>query len=346
MSGWERPTPPDSADPDQRPGTFWAQPPPSDALGPGQLIRRAWRLYRATPRRFLLAAAGPELLRDLLAIPSLLIAFGFVESMVAVFGEYLAEIAANPAAYRADPSVLQTQLEDRLRVVLVPAPDLAAISTTTGAAGVVISLVGTAVLTALALAVARGQVLSVVDAFRLVVARGALMKPIVALGAGWLVVSVVPMLLQSSPDFQAWAGVPGSPRSVLIGSLLSVLGVVVAVLIVVVAVRWALYVAVVVAEPIGVRPALARSAELSRGIRTRIGLAMAGVLLMHALSVGVVAGLLGIATGLSTDSVAVGFGAYLAASIVGNLLWAPLLPSMLALAYHSRVGEVPTVSPS
>ena len=340
MSGWERPTPAG----DEPPRTFWSQAPDGDALGPGQLIRRAWRLYRATPRRYLLVAAIPETIRDLLAIPSFIIALGFVQGVVSAFGEYLAVVNANPAAYQADPWALQGAFEDRLRDILVPATDTAALSAVTGALGIAVGLIGTSALAAVALAGARGQTMSAVEAFRLIAARGALIKPIVALVVGWLVVSWVPLLLQSSADFQAWAGVPGSPRSVLLASLLSVVGAVITLLIVIVAVRWALYIPAVVAKPIGVGSALVRSAELSRGIRSRLALAMAGILLMHAFSVGIVAAIVGISMGVSTDSLPVGFAAYVAASFVGNLLWAPVLPSVLALAYHIRVDEAPATT--
>jgi hypothetical protein len=341
VSGWERPAPPGN----EPPGSFWSQAPEGDALGPGRLIRRAWRLYSATPRRYLLVAAIPETIRDLLAIPGFVIALGFVEGVVAAFGEYLARVNANPAAYSADPFALQAEFEARLRDILVPVPDMAALSAVTGALGVAVGLIGTSALAAVALAAARGRTMSVGEAFRLVAATGALIKPIALLFAGWLVVSWVPLLLQGSADFQAWAGVPGSPRSVLLASLLSVLGAVITLLVVVVAVRWALYIPAVVAEPIGVGSALVRSAELSRGIRSRLALAMGGILLLHAFSVGLVAAFVGIAMGVSTESVPVGFAAYVAASFVGNLLWAPVLPATLALAYHTRVDEAPAATP-
>jgi hypothetical protein len=342
VSGWERPTPPG----DEPARTFWAQEPKRDGLGPGQLIRRSLALYRAAPRRFLLVAAVPELIRDLLAIPSFVIAFGFIEGLVSAFGDYLARTNADPDAFRADPWSFQAEFQEQIRTVLVPPPDLASLSAATGAVGVVVGLVGSSALTAFALTAARTRPIAVTESFRLVMARSALLKPIVALGIGWLVAAWLPLLLQTSPEFQAWAGVPGSPRSVLLGSLLSVFGVVIAVLIVVVAVRWALYIATVVAEPLGVGAALARSAELSRGIRGRLALAMVGILLLQSISVGIVAALVGITMGTSTDSVVIGFAAYLTASLVGNLLWAPVLPTLLALAYHVRVDEAPAGTPA
>jgi hypothetical protein len=174
--------------------------------------------------------------------------------------------------------------------------------------------------------------------FRLVAARGGLIGPIIAIGLGWLAVSWVPLLLQGSPEFQAWAGEPGSPRSVLLGSLLSILAIVVFVFVVVLAVRWSLYIPVVIAESLGVGRGLDRAARLSRGIRIRLGLAMIGLLLMHTLSVGGVALVVGVSVGISAGSVGAGIAAYLVASLLGNLLWAPMLPGMLAVAYHTRVG--------
>lgn len=337
MSDREQPAPPG---PDgSPPRTFWAHPAEVDALGPGQLIRRAFRLYRATPRRFLLVAAGPELIRDLLGIPSIAITLAFVDGFVRVFRDYLAAATADPDAYRADPGALQAAFEAQLRTVLVPQPDLATLSAATGAAGVAVGLIGTAVLTAAALAAVAGRPVTLGSVFRQVAARGGLVGPIVAIGVGWLAVSWVPLPLQTSPEFQTWAGAPGSPRSLLLASLLSVLAVVVFVFVIVLAVRWALYIPVVVAESLGVGRGLGRAAQLSGGVRIRLGLAMAGILLMHALSVGVVAAIVGIAVGISAESVEVGVAAYFGASLLGNLLWAPLLPAMLALAYATRVGQ-------
>jgi hypothetical protein len=341
VSGWE-PPPPGSDGAPRR--TYWAQSSDGDPLGPGQLIRRAWRLYRSTPRPFVLVAAGPELVRALLGIPGIAIAISFVEGMVRVFGDYLAEATANPDAYRANPGVLQAEFEAQLRVLLVPQPDLAAVSVVTGAAAVPIGLIGTSVLTAAALAAAAGRPISLGGVFRLVAARGGLIGPIVAIGIGWLAVTWVPLLLQGSPEFQTWAGQPGSPRSVLLGSLLSTFAVVVFVFVVVLAVRWALYIPAVIAESIGVGRGLDRAARLSGGIRIRLGVAMIGLLLMRALSVGFVGLLVGVIVGVSTASVGAGFAAYLGTALIGELLWAPVMPAMLATAYLTRVGGTAPVA--
>ncbi len=347
MSGWEQPNPPPPDGPPPR--SYWALTSDPDTLGPRQLMRRAWRLYRARPRRFLIVALIPGLVRDLLAVPGLVIAGLAVQGVFEVMAGYIERVAADPEAYRyADSQAVQAELQAQLQAVVVPQPDLAALSAVGGGAGIAIALIGSSVLTAAALAAAAGRPISVGGAFRMVAARGdGLLKPIIALGAGWVAVSSVLVLLETSGDFQAWTGAPASPRSILIGSLLGVLAVVLTIGILVAAVRWALFIPAVLAEALGLGQGLARAARLTRGIRLRLALAMAGILILQALSVGIVAAVIGIAVGLTAESAAVGIGAYLAASLIGNLLWAPLLPAMLALAYLERTRDTsasPTIA--
>jgi hypothetical protein len=342
VSGWEQP--PEGG---PRPATYWAQSQAPDPLSPGQLIRAGWRLYRSAPRRFLVIAAIPAVLQALVAVPSLAAALNLTEAMFRVLGEYIERVAANPEAYRnADPSVLQAELEAQLRLVLVPGPDVLAWSAIGGGLAMVVGLVGTAAMTATALASAAGRPIPATFAFRLVAARAGLVKPIAVLGISWVIVAWLPMVLQSSSDLQTWAGAPGSPRSVLIGSLLGVLGLIVVVGIVFLAVRWALYIPAVLVEAIGVGPGLARAARLTHGIRIRLGVAMIGLVLLIAIGVGIAAVVIGFALGLATLSVPVGFAGYLAAGLVGNLLAAPLVPAMLALAYRerTRAGDQPTTA--
>lgn len=338
MSGWEGPTLPTPGE--SPPRSYWTQPSDTDALSPGQLIRRAWRVYRSTPRRFLLVAAIPELIGDVLAIPSLVMAVILVQGMFEVMWDFLGRVAANPAAYRyTDPQALQAELQAQLQAVALPGADLVALSALGGGGGIAVGLIGASALTAAALAAAVGRPISVAGAFRLVAARGGLLKPIIALGLGWVTVSWLQIVLQASTGFQAWAGASGSPRSVLLASLLGVLALVVTIGILVLAVRWALFIPAVLIEAIGVGPGLARAAQLTRGVRIRLGLAMAGILILHGLSVGIAATVIGVVVGLSAGSLAVGFVAYLIASLIGNLLWAPVLPAMLTLAYRERTRD-------
>lgn len=335
MSGWEQPTPPTPGG--SPPRSYWTRPSELDALSLGQLIRRAWRLYRSTPRRFLLVAAIPELVRDLLAIPSVVIAGLTVQGVFGVMTDIFRRIAADPEAYRyTDSQAFQAELQARLQAVMLPPVDLAVVSAIGAGAGVAVALIGSSALTAAALAAASGRPISVAGAFRQVAARGGLLKPIIWLGVGWVVVSLLAVVLQTSAGFQAWAGVPGSPRSVLLASLLAGLALIVTIGMVVLAVRWALFIPAMLVEALAVGPGLARAATLTRGIRIRLALAMAGIVILQALSVGIVATVVGFAVGLAAGSVVAGFGAYLIAALIGNLLWAPLVPAMLTLAYRER----------
>jgi len=337
VSGWEQPTPPP---PSGSPApSHWTRPNEADALGPGQLVRSAWRLYRSTPRRFLLVAAIPEVIRDLLAIPGLLVAGRVLQGAFEVMADFIGRVATDPEVYgSADSAALQAQLQAQLQALALPQTDLAAWSVFAGAVGIAVALIGAAALTAAALAAATGRPITVAGAYRLVAARGGLMKPIVALGIMSVAASTLSNVLETSTGFQAWAGAAGSPRSVLLGSLLGVMALIVTIGIVVLAVRWALFMPAVLVEAVGVGPGLARAARLTRGIRIRLGLAMTGIAILNTLTVGIVATVVGFAIGLSAGSVAAGFGAYLVASLIGNVLWAPLLPTLLARAYLRATG--------
>jgi len=339
VSGWQQAAPPQPDEPP--PTTYWSRPSSADPLAPGQLIRRAWRLYRAWPRLFLLVAIVPEAIRALLAIPSLISAVLIVQGVVDAMADLVARVAANPDAYRYPNSTqLQVELQDQFRAALLPQADLATWSAVGGGAGVAVGLIGTSALTAAALTAAAGHPISVGAAYRQVAARRSLLLPIVVIGVAWTLVSVLPILLQGSPGFQAWAGSPGSPRSSLLGGLLGIAAIVVGIAVIVLAVRWALYIPATLIEELDVGSGLARAATLTKGIRFRLGLASIGVLILEGVSVWVVAGPVGLIVGISASSVAAGFWAYVVLSLIGSLLWAPLLPSLLANAYRARTNAV------
>ena len=333
MSGWDQG---DSAR-GPSPETYWSRAETPDPLGPGRLIRDAWRLVRANSRSFLFVAAVPAVLQLALTAPSLALGLDVLRAMVPVMADYIERAAASPGRYSyADSQLFQAELEQQLRTVLVPDATHVAWTAIAGGVAMVLGLVGTAALTATALANASGRPIPTTFAFRLVAARAGLVKPILTLGFGYVVVSWLPALLQTSADFQAWTGAPGSPRSTLIASLLSVLALVVVVAIIVFAVRWALFIPAVLVEALGVGPGLARAAELSRGIRIRLALAMTGLIVLVAIVVGLASLVAGLAVGLSARSIELGFLAYVAIGLVTNALTAGLLPAIVAVAYRAR----------
>jgi hypothetical protein len=326
------------------PTTYWSRPQNAEPLAPGQLIRGAWRLYRSAPRRFVLVAFIPETIRAILAIPGAITSMLIAQSVVDVMADVFARIAQNPDAYRYPNSAqLQAEFQDQLRSALVPQTDLAGWSAISGGAGIVVGLAGTAALTAAALAAAAGRPISLGAAYRMVAARRGVWAPILAIGLAGTLAAWLPTLFQTSAGFQAWAGSTGSPRSMLLGSLLGVGAIVLAIAIIVLAIRWALYLPVVLAETTGVWSGLARAAELTHGVRIRLLVASAGIVILQGLSVFLVAAPVGVIVGVAARSVATGFVTYMAASIIGTLLWAPILPAMLANAYRARV---PAASPA
>ena len=74
----------------------------------------------------------------------------------------------------------------------------------------------------------------------------------------------------------------------------------------------------------------------------RLALAITGVLILEAVSVGIVAAIIAFAVGISAGSVLVGFATYVGVTLIGNLLWAPLLPAMLTLASTMTAAVAPT----
>jgi hypothetical protein len=175
-----------------------------------------------------------------------------------------------------------------------------------------------------------------------VATRAGLVRSIVAIGIAWAAVSLVVVLSAGSDELRAWAGAPGSPRMVLIDSLLGILVMVVAIGVIVLAVRLAMSLPAILAEPLGLGAGIARGVDLGRGIQVRLGQALAGILVLHTISVGVISIAVGFAVGLAAVSAPVGVAAYLVATLIGNLLWAPVIPAVLAYAYRERMGGIMT----
>ncbi len=338
MSGWQQPPPrPAGASAD----SSWAEASEADPLGTRQLIRRGFRVYRSSPWHYLKVAAIPEAIRNLLALPGLLVSGHALERVVGVIADFWGRVAANPEAYQGAASVaLQTDLQARLQAVVGPPTEMTAVSAIAGGLAVAAGLIGCAAVTAAALAAATGRPMSVAGAFRVVAARAGLVRSIVAIGIAWAAASLAAVLSAGSDELQAWAGAPGSPRLVLIDSLLGILVMVVAVGVIVLAVRLAMGLPAILAELLGFGAGITRGMDLGRGIQVRLGQAIAGILVLHAISVAVGSIAVGFAVGLSVMSASVGVAAYLVASLIGNLLWAPVIPAVLAYAYRERTGGI------
>lgn len=300
-------------------------------------------MYRSSAGYYLRVAALPEVIRDLLALPGLLVTGLALERVVGVIADFWGRVAANSEAYQgADSVALQADLQTRLQAVIGLPSEMTAVSAISDGLAVMAGLIGCAAVTAAGLAAMAGRPISVAGAFRLVAARAGLVRSIVAIGIAWAAVSLVAVLLEGSDQLRAWAGAPGSPRLVLIDSLLGILATVGAIGVIVLAIRLAMSLPASLAETLGLGAAIARGMHLGRGIQVRLGQALAGILVLHAISVGVVSTAVGFAVGLSAVSASAGVAAYLGATLIGNLLWAPVIPAVLASTYRERTGGIMT----
>src|SRR5439155_24335886 len=118
--GW-RPAETSSGPPN---ASYWSRSASSDPLTPGQLIRRAWRLYRTQPRRLLAVAVIPTALQALLSIPTFITTTRLWQAMIDVMADVMARIAANPDAYRYPNTALQDELQDRFRAAMAVNGDM------------------------------------------------------------------------------------------------------------------------------------------------------------------------------------------------------------------------------
>lgn len=285
----------------------------------GQLLRGSWRLYRSAGRRLVLVALVPALIQALLALPSVLVALELFRGMASVFSDL--------SRFRTDPLTLQAEMEAAMR----PTTDLMVIAGLTGGISLTVLTIGWAALTVAALAVSEGRPVTVGAAFRLVAARtDGIVIPALALGIAWALISAASAFMQPT----GYAGMtPG--QSALYG-LFALLTTIVSIAAFVLAVVWSLALPAILTEDLGLRRGLARGAELTRGIRIRLGAAFIVAYILQALTIGFLATVPAVVFGVIARSLEVGVVVYFVTLYVGGILWLPFLPVMLALAYRDR----------
>jgi hypothetical protein len=312
MSGWVTPATP--------PGPVaWEAPEETPGLGVRQLVGGAWGLYRSAGRRLLLVATVPALIQALLALPSIALGVVLIRKMVEVFGEF--------SRFRTDPLAFQAEFQAAMR----PPTDLTVLAAVAGGISIAVLVIGWAGLTSAALAVSEGRTVSIASAYAPVFARRAgIVIPAVVVGATWAVISAAQAFIQPT------GSVVMSASQLAFYSVISLLILVVSVGAFVLVVTWSLGLPAILAEGLDLRRGLARGAELTRGIRFRLGLAFIVVWILQGLTVGILAGLAGLIGGLLARSVEAGAVVYFAALLIGGVLWLPFLPAMLALAYRDR----------
>ena len=327
MSGWGPPPAP-------APVVGWEMPVEPEGLGVRQSIGAGWRILRSHAGPLMGAAAIPEILRNLMVIPSLVIVARAWDAMITVFTE------TDWSNY--DPED-QLAFQQRIQEAFQPPTDLAILSGVASGASITLALIGLAIVTAATLAAVDGRRPTVGGAYREVSAHAsALIWPAVILGIGFMVVGI-PLTLAQGTFVMSDAATMRTQSA--IAAVLGLFGLVVSIAIIILAVRWSLAVPAILAEDLSLRRGLSRSAELTSGIRVRIFL----IFLLLALLVGIVFGLISVVAalvvGVATFSFTGGVAGYLVAATIGGLVWTPLGAAVLSHVYRVRAGPPVTAGP-
>jgi glycerophosphoryl diester phosphodiesterase family protein len=324
MSGWEQPTEPD-------PVVGWEAPVEPAGLGIGQSIGAGWRILRAHFGTLVGTAALPEIIRNLLVVPSVLIVVRGWDAMVQIFRD------TDWSDYTDET---QIAFQQRMQEAFTPPTDLAILGGVASGASITAALLGLAVVTAATLAAVDGRRPTIGGAYGAVTAHaGALIVPAVILGVGWMIVGTPLSLAQGT----FYMSDPSAFRTqAAVAAVVGLLGLVLSVAIIVLVIRWSLAIPAILAEDLSLRRGLSRSAELTSGIRVRIFL----IFLVLGLLVGIVFGLIALVTalvvGVATFSFTGGVAGYLIASTIGGLIWVPLGAAVLSHIYRVRAGPAAT----
>jgi hypothetical protein len=308
----------------------WVAPVEPEGLGFATTARDGWRLTRAHLATFASIALIPTIILNLLTVPMWVSTGRMFEQMIRFW------ITLDVVRYRDDPYALQRDMQTALQ----PAADLTVLGTVTTGIGFMISIFVTAALTAATLDAANGRRPSFKGAYVVLRAQAAaLVVPAVALALGYVVIFTPLMLNQ--PSFygrDAAAGAAGIwlGLAALVGEAIAVyLGV-----------RWSLYFQAVIGEGYGLRRGLSRSAELTSGVRLRIGLIFIMLALVVGFVVALVAGAAGLTLGIATMSILAGLIAYSAVIGMCGLVYLPFFVAVLTTVYRRRVSALAPSAPT
>lgn len=323
MTGWAPPPAPG-------PVVGWEVPSEPEGLGVRESIGAGWRVLRSNIGTLAATAALPEIVRNLLVIPSILIVARGWEAMIDLFRDF------DPTPSIDD----QVALQERLQVAFRPPTDLAILSGVASGLSIAVALVGLAVVTAATLSAVDGQRPSVAQAYRAVTAHaGALIVPALILGVAGILVGTPATLAQGSFG----ASDPAAFRTqAALAAVVGLVGLIVTIAIIVLAIRWSLAIPAILAEDLTLRRGLSRSAALTAGIRVRIFVILLVLGIVSGIVLGAISLVAGVIVGLATFSLAGGVAGYLVATTVGGLFWLPLVAGVLSHVYRLRVGPVAT----
>ena len=325
MTGWATPPPAPG------PVVGWELPSEPEGLGVGESIGAGWRVLRSNFGPLAGTAALPEIVRNLLVIPSILIVARAWEAMINVFRDFDATTFDD-----------QVALQERLRTAFQPPTDLAILSGVASGLSTAVALIGLSLVTAATLAAVDGQRPSIGAAYRSVAAHaGALVGPTVILAVGSVLLSTPAWLAQGTFPF---ADETSIRTQAALAAVFGLVGLIVTVAVIVLAVRWSLAIPAILAENLTFRRGLSRSAQLTAGIRVRIFVIFLVLGILFGIVFGLVALITGVIVGLATFSLTGGVAGYLVAVTIGGFVWLPLLAAVLSHIYRLRAGSPATAN--
>ena len=320
MSGWVAPPAPNGS---PGPVVGWVAVDEPEGLGVREAAREGWRLVRAHRGTFAAIAAVPMILLNLLTLPIWVSTGRMFEQAIRFWA------TLDIARYRNDPDALQRDWQAAMQ----PSTELAVVGTIGVGLALIVSMLGVAAITAATVDAGAGRRPSFTSAYRAVATHlRALILPALAIGVGYIVI-FGPLTLSQNDIVYGSAAAGQAALSVVLGLAALVLEIVALYL----AIRWSLYFQVVVAEDVGFRRALARSAELTSGVRIRVGL----IVIVWSIVVGIVVSLValtaGLVVGLAAASLAAGLVAYTISLSLCGLVYLPLFVAILTHVYRQRV---------
>jgi hypothetical protein len=328
MAGWVPPGGGPAA-PAPAPGPIvgWAAPSDDEGYGVGASIRAGWALARAHFVAFAAVTAVPMLIWNLLLVPLWVRTAEMFDRWI----QFITHI--DWARYRTDPDAFQLDMS----AAFAPSTEYAVLSAVLGGAGIVVAIVGAAAVTSATLAAADGRRVSVGESFAAVAAHaGAIVLPAVVLGVAVTAIAL-PLGLSQTSLVSAGASPSGSALSVLI----SLVSFVVWIAIIVLGVRWSLAFQAILAEDLGLRAGLARSAALTEGIRLRVFLTIIAVGLLVAFLISLPVFIVAAFVGLATASIGPAVATYAVLATLASLVLIPLFVAILTVIYRRRAGASP-----
>jgi hypothetical protein len=328
MAGWVPPS--GGTAPAPGPIVGWAAPSDDQDIGVGASIRAGWALTRAHLVTFATVAAVPMLIWTLLLVPLWVRTAEMFDRWI----QFMTHI--DWARYRTDPDAFQRDMS----AAFAPSTDYAVLSAVFGGVGIVVAIVGAAALTSATLAAAEGRRVSIGESFAAVAAHaGAIVLPAVVLGVAVTAIAL-PLGFSQASFVSAGASSSGSALSVLI----SLVTFVVWIAVIVLGVRWSLAFQAILAEDLGLRVGLARSAMLTLGIRPRIFLVLIAIGLLVGFLVTIPAFILAMFVGLATASIGPAVATYTILIILASLVSIPLFVAILTVIYRGRAGVSPATA--